>query len=134
MAFYGREAINNFPNTSQKIYYFPNFLNEINNGNNGKLPKQFEQQNSKYIMQDINSASQNFLLIDKNSSSSRCIGVMLCLECVLCLTNEKFSSRALLAFYFCWRQNYLKLFQVYEINYFPKLYLRINNSYFRDEK
>ena len=42
MAFYGREAINNFPNTSQKINYFPNFLNGINDGNNGKLPKQFE--------------------------------------------------------------------------------------------
>ena len=41
MAFYGRKAINNFPNTSQKIHYFPNFR-EKNNGNNGKISKQFE--------------------------------------------------------------------------------------------
>ena len=42
MAFYGRKAINNFPNPSQKKYYFTNFLKTINNGNNGKFPKQFE--------------------------------------------------------------------------------------------
>ena len=39
MAFYGRKAINNFPNPSQKINYFPNFLKKINNGNNGKFSK-----------------------------------------------------------------------------------------------
>ena len=39
MAFYGRKAINNFPNPSQKINYFPNFLKKINNGNNGFLEK-----------------------------------------------------------------------------------------------
>ena len=39
MAFFGRKAINNFPNPSQKMNYFPNFLKKINNGNNGKFSK-----------------------------------------------------------------------------------------------
>ena len=39
MAFYGRKAINNFPNPSQEINYFSNFLKKINNGNNGKFSK-----------------------------------------------------------------------------------------------
>ena len=65
MAFYGRKAINNFPKSLQKINYFPNFFLKINNGNNGKFPKHFEQQNSKYIMQEIHSTSQNFFLLTR---------------------------------------------------------------------
>ena len=56
MKFYGRKAVKSFRNTSQKMYYI-SVLNKKDYGNSSKLPKQFEQQNSKQIIPEINSAS-----------------------------------------------------------------------------
>ena len=69
-------------------------------------------------MPEINSASQDFLLTDKNNSAFKCIGVTLCLEYpILNLA----------------RLNYLIILSIWT-KLFSEIYLRRNNFYFRDEK